>query len=176
MTAFSGDPTKRVNASVVRSWLKSDDPEVLGAIYDFMTRPNGAARISPPLDFAEYQNLMFRYGDICLRRDEAGEWADSRYSYGTRLVGWILKLWKGDDRERQFVQRWKEWLSQKYRDGDSTVRRCIVDAVLEHLFEHAELRSYFSDWKHDSLLAIAFEEADEWSRFGGHSPLGPKQK
>jgi hypothetical protein len=43
---------------------------------------------------------------------------------------------------------------------------------LEHLFEQEQLREFFSDWKDDKILAVAHEEASEWYKGGGRSPLG----
>jgi hypothetical protein len=47
-----------------------------------------------------------------------------------------------------------------------------VQATLEHLFEQKDMRKFFSDWSKDEVLAVAHEEASEWYKGGGTSPLG----
>ena len=66
----------------------------------------------------------------------------------------------------------KNWLGQLYKRGDSELRTCIVHAALEHMFEQKEIREFFSDWAKDQVLAVAHEEASEWYKGGGTSPLG----
>ena len=53
-----------------------------------------------------------------------------------------------------------------------TIRTCIVTATLEHLFEHKDIREFFSDWKKDPVLAIAHKEASVWYLDGGKTLLG----
>jgi hypothetical protein len=64
------------------------------------------------------------------------------------------------------------WLGRLYKEGDADIRRCIVHATLEHLFEQEPIRKFFADWKNDEVLAVAHAEASEWYKGGGSSPLG----
>jgi DNA-binding transcriptional MerR regulator len=66
----------------------------------------------------------------------------------------------------------KAWLGRLYKEGDPDLRICIVQATLEHLFEKKQIRKFFDDWKNDEVLAVAHEEASEWYKGGGTSPLG----
>jgi hypothetical protein len=66
----------------------------------------------------------------------------------------------------------KTWLGQLYKEGDSEIRTCIVQATLERLFEQKDIREFFSDWQKDAVLAVAHQEASEWYKGGGTSPLG----
>jgi hypothetical protein len=59
-----------------------------------------------------------------------------------------------------------------YEDGDAEIRTSIVQATLEHLFEHRDVRKVFSGWQKDAVLAEAHAEASEWYKGGGRSPLG----
>jgi hypothetical protein len=63
-------------------------------------------------------------------------------------------------------------MAKLYREGDARLRRCLVDATLEHLFEQGKFRKFFADWKADPVLGVAHAEALEWVKGGGKTPLG----
>jgi len=66
----------------------------------------------------------------------------------------------------------KNWLGELYKNGDETIRKCIVQASLEHLFEQKPIRKFFSAWRNDAVLRVAYEEACLWPDGGGRTPLG----
>lgn len=72
---------------------------------------------------------------------------------------------------RSILEDLKVWLGGLYKEGDSEIRTCVVQATLEHLFENEQMRNLFSDWRNDEVLAVAYEEASEWYRGGGSSPF-----
>ena len=78
----------------------------------------------------------------------------------------------GRVRSRPVLNDLKVWIGRLYKEGDPDIRIYIVQATLEHLFEQEQLREFFSDWKDDKILAVAHEEASEWYKGGGRSPLG----
>jgi hypothetical protein len=152
---------------VVR-WTQSDDIDVLGAAYAFVTDGRHYGRINPPLLFGDYYPFLLKYFARCLREDPAGDWADSRYLAGHGLVGWFRQFWDDPKVPRTSLENIKQWLAGLYREGDQALRTCIVTAILEHLFERRDIAKYFRDWKNDSVLKVAYDEAQEWSdRPGG---------
>jgi len=56
------------------------------------------------------------------------------------------------------------------------VRRCITDAILEHLFERRDITKLFRDWKDHPELGVAYREAREWVEGGGSSPLTKRKQ
>ena len=58
----------------------------------------------------------------------------------------------------------KSRLARLYKSGDIDVRECIVNGILEHLFERNDVAAYFIDWKADSELGQAYDDALLWSR------------
>ena len=60
-----------------------------------------------------------------------------------------------------------------YRSGAEDLRKAIVTATLEHLFERPELARFFADWRDDRELRVAYDEAMEWAQGGGRTDRGP---
>ncbi len=154
----------------VREWFKSDDIEVQG--FTSALVHDARFRIEPPLTPTEYGTLAMHYYERCLKEDPKGQWADSRYSAGSRLVNVFAALWRDSSVPRDVAKELKTWLGRLYSEGDESLRTCIVTATLEHLFEQTDIRKFFSDWKKDPVLAIAHKEACQWYRGGGKTPLG----
>lgn len=156
-----------------REWVTSDDLEVLGFL--FSTMDKSRIRIEPKLNAREYLDFVKRYTERCFKENPAGEWADSRYSAGWNLVGIVCWLWDNNS-ELSTMTEMKEWLADIYRDSDPDVRHCLETATLEHIFERKPIRKFFSDWKRDSILNVAYENASLWVKGGGHSPLSRNRK
>ena len=53
--------------------------------------------------------------------------------------------------------------TQGFDKRKRTLKRAVVDGTLEHLFEEKELRQFFADWKADSQLKTAYDEAQLWA-------------
>lgn len=151
----------------VRVWSGSEDLEALGALYHAVTEPSFCDRVTPPLTNDDVFPFLRAYLARCLREDRDGDWANSRYSAGWDLVGWI----KHDREDPELLAEWKAWLEPIYRDGTPEIRECLITATLEHAFEEPRIAAFFADWKSDPLLAEAYVQAVEWSERGGTSPL-----
>jgi hypothetical protein len=162
--------TDTVQLGDVRRWLKSDDIEILGFTSALIA--DARFRIEPPLTPNEYKGFVTHYYERCLKEDPNGEWSDSRYSAGATLVNICGSLWSDSAVPREITKEPKDWLGRLYAEGDEALRTCIVTAVLEHLFEHKDIRESFSDWKKNPVLAIALKDASEWYLGGGRTPLG----
>lgn len=160
----SGIPKQRV-----LEWMRADDLEALGALYSFVTKGDYANRVQPSLTFNEYWTLVARYFEKCFRENPSGEWAHGRYNAGWDLASWFGKIWGDGSVPHDAKTQIKEWLATQYKKGDTDIRRCLVDATLEHLFENREIARFFDDWKKDPELAIAFQEAADWIAKGGRT-------
>jgi hypothetical protein len=156
----------------VIEWMGADDLEALGALYTFVTDSNYSKRIDPPLTFSEYWDFAARYFERCLRQNPEGEWVHGRYDAGWEIARVFSGVWVDSSVPVSSKSQFKEWLGRQYKQGDVDVKRCIVDAAVEHLFENREIARFFDDWNEDSELRIAYQEASEWSERGGHTDLG----
>jgi hypothetical protein len=162
--------TDVVACSDVQRWMASTDIEILGFTYALLS--DRRIRIEPPVPLDDYVKFVKLYYERCFRENPDGEWSDSRYSAGMDLVNLFAHLWRDSSVPRPILDDLKVWLGRLYKKGDPDIRICIVQATLEHLFEQEQLREFFSDWKDDKVLAVAHEQASEWYKGGGRSPLG----
>ena len=154
----------------IQRWMASGDIEILGFTTSLLG--NRRFRIEPPLELDDYVKFMKHYQERCLREDPDGEWSASRYSAGNDLVNIFASLWRDSSVPRHVLEDLRDWLGRLYEQGDSGIRTCIVQATLEHLFEQEEIRTFFSSWRDDKVLAVAHEEASEWYKGGGNTSLG----
>lgn len=146
----------------LREWMKSRDIEVLGFVNAMIH--NQRFRIEPPLDINEYVHHVKHYYGRCFRENPDGEWSNSSYLGGAEVVRIFIKLFDDGEVPRNTIHDLKAWLSDLYKTADERLRTCIVHATLEHLFERKPIRKYFEDWKKDSVLRPAYEQACEWDR------------
>ena len=154
--------------------MKSPDPEVRGATYALLSNGATLLRIVPALASDEVFDCVLEYFSFCLREDPQGRWVHSRYSAGWDMVGWVAGL-LSDPSNRSYLGRIEARLAELFRAGDVNLRRAIVDAVLEHLFEHRDLAKMFRPWRGDPVLRVAYDEAMMWVEGGGRTPLGPER-
>lgn len=170
MSELTGDAGGRpIARQRVLEWMRTDDIECMGALHSLIT--DHYDRIQPPLQFDEYHPFVLRYFQRCVLEDPKSEWAESRYSAGHTFIGWFVWSWRDPERRTSTVPELKEWLAALYLAGDADVRRALVQATLEHLFENAEVVEYFSDWREHPILSTAYDEAMEWVEHGGRSPF-----
>lgn len=171
LNAFGDDPErppeKPISKSDVSSWMTDDDLETMGALSCLLTDERHYKRITPPLNFEDYHPFMLRYFEKCLLENADSEWASSRYEAGHETANWFKGLWNEEGVPRTALEDLKAMLGKLYRQGDDALRRCIVDATLEHLFEAPEIAHFFSDWKSDEDLGEAYRAAAEWVEKGG---------
>jgi hypothetical protein len=159
-----------VACSDVQRWMASTDIEILGFTYALLS--DRRIRIEPSVPLDDYVRFVKLYYERCFRENPDGEWSDSSHSAGMGFVNLFAHLWRDMSVPRSVLDDLKVWLGRLYKEGDPDIRICIVQATLEHLFEQEQLREFFSDWKDDKILAVAHEEASEWYKGGGRSPLG----
>jgi hypothetical protein len=70
----------------------------------------------------------------------------------------------------------KSLLSRLYIEGSGELKDSIEQAVVEHLFERADIRQFFADWQDDPQLRSAYEAGRLWAEGGGWSPLTQPRK
>lgn len=159
-----------IPGSEVQRWMKSQDADTLGATYGFLSKAEQVHRVTPPLSFDDVVEFMLHYYGFCLRTDPRSPWANSRYSAGWDLVGWFTRMWN-EKREKKYFQAIKSLLEKLYVTGDPELKKCIEHAVVEHLFERKDIRTFFSDWLDNSELRPLYDEGNMWIDGDGKSPL-----
>jgi hypothetical protein len=143
--------------------ISSDDTELAGAIYDIVTIDKLRKRIEPPLTDQELNDLITEYFERCILIDPKGERTLTRYGAAWEAQDCILETWESEGGNSESFVRWKKWMEKLYRAGDEKIKRAIVDGILEHLFEKKGVRQSFADWKADSALKTAYDEAQLWA-------------
>jgi hypothetical protein len=147
----------------LRKWMVSDDIEVLGAVFRLLHKKDRYTQIQPPLGFADYHIFHLHYYERCILENPDGEWSDSRYLAAHSFVAWFKGTWNDKTVPRLAFGEMKSFLEQLYKNGSEEIRTCIVTGILEHLFEESEIFHFFSDWKDDSRLKSAYEEASSYA-------------
>jgi hypothetical protein len=155
------DPSFVLPREVVLGWMKSDDIDAQGALYSLLFDSGLTPRILPNLEFEHYIEFTLPYYERCFRENPRSAWADSRYSAGWDLANWIKYLWS-ENKYRPAVDEIRDWLALLYKSADADLRRCIVDATLEHIFEVKGIAQRFVKWRKDPELKTAYAEAMEW--------------
>jgi hypothetical protein len=162
--------TDVVALSDIQRWMQSGDIETLGFIHALLSERR--FRVEPAITVAEYVHFTKHYYERCMRENPEGDWSTPRYIAGGELVNIFASLWRDSSVPRPVLEDLKVWLARLYKEGDSAIRTCVVQATLEHLFEQKPIREFFADWLNDEVLAVAHAEASEWYKGGGSSPLG----
>jgi hypothetical protein len=118
---------------------------------------------NPPLTDEELDTLIAEYFGRCILADPKGERPLSRYGAAWEAPDCILDTWESEGGSSESFVRWKKWMEKLYRAGNEKIKRAIVDGILEHLFEKKGLPQSFADWKADSELKTAYDEARLWA-------------
>jgi hypothetical protein len=163
-----------IPSDTIRLWMKSPSLDVQAVVYDFVMDPENAMRITPPLTFNDYRYFVPNYLFRCLAEDPVSEWAATRFQAGNELLNWFGIIWDDLSIEKEALHEAETLLRTLCLDHGPEVRRVVIQEVLEHLFENRSVRAFFAQWKEDPVLHDVYEEADEWQRLGGRSPLSPK--
>jgi hypothetical protein len=150
--------------SVLR-WMASPDVEVKGAVYALTSKEEQTRRIQPPLTLEVDTSFVLSYFAQCIVEDPpvGSMFADSRFSACSDLVNWFKELWGDTAVPRSVMSDIKDWIARQFVNGDTEIRRTLVQATLEHLFEDPTIRDFFSDWRSESSLEDAYRQAKEWS-------------
>jgi len=156
--------------SRVRAWMSSEDMEVLGATYSLLSKKRPLSHVVPPLSFDDLFAFYMRYFELCIRNDPQGTWVDDRFTAGCDFVNAFVSFWD-EGCDKRYLSEMKSLLGKLYIGGSPEVKRSIVQAIVEHLFERDEIRQFFRDWQDDPGLEPAYGEVTLWAKGGGKSPL-----
>jgi len=145
--------------SQVQEWMKSDDIEVLGAVFELMNGPDHHRRITPHPVLDDYLDFNLKYYARCIQDDPEGEWCDSRYLACHSFTNWLKHLWRDEGVERQVIWRMKEFVEGIYLAGGSEIKEAVILGMLEHLLGEKEYRDLFADWETREEFSSAFRDA-----------------
>lgn len=154
--------SKVLNRKEVENLFDTEDLECLGAVFAFLSKKETIERISPPISRDFYVENAFNYYGRCIVENPQGEWADSNYSAAYAASGLFRQLWSESEALKEKPELFKIWIQELYRVGDEKVRKCIVNGILEHLFEDSKIKAFFEDWKNDEILISAYLDAALW--------------
>lgn len=170
----SKQPSLPIPKEKVLNWMQSDDLEVLGTLYNFISGPDtdqSRERIVPSLDYCDYYRFLTHFFDLAIRTnldnsnpELTNDWVYSRYEAARELYDWFTEVWVDKEAPRDVQIEIKKWIGNFYKDGNLEIRTCLVNGTLEHLFENPEIAEFFSDWKEDKILMRAYSEAMEWQK------------
>jgi hypothetical protein len=155
------DPKRVVGRDDILRWAKSEDVDAQGALYYLLFDGALGAQIAPSLTLEDVLDFALPYLERCLRKDPQSDWTTPRWSAGWDVTNWIKSLWE-EASSRPWVDRFPDWLALIYKTGDDDLRTCIVQAILEHLFEVEGIAEKFASWHDDPGLRPAYEEAKLW--------------
>ncbi len=150
---------RKISYDKIKTWMKADDIEILGAVVYFITDRRYYPYIEPPLAFSDYHGFMLNYYRRCFIENPRGEWSDSRYSAGRSLVSWFKGLWDDPEAPRSALSELREFMGELYKQEDEDVRDCLITATLEHLLSNRKIAKFFSVWIKDPVLDKAYQEA-----------------
>jgi len=160
----------------LRGWMHRPEIEVQAAIYDLVTSSERVEKLVPDLTFEDCLAFMPAFFSRCITENPNTELTLSRWEAAMEFLGWFGNLWDDPSVHKSVLSEAKDQLRKLYLEGDSDVRKALIQGTLEHLFENASVREFFADWLSDPELQEAYEEAAEWSRLGGHNtPVAPKR-
>jgi hypothetical protein len=149
-------------------WLRSNDPDVLGAVY--FAAAHHWARIEPRTTRIEFGRLVGRVLAVALRAKGRTHFSMDKYRAARTFMGWMLECFQDrkDDPEAERSLKWAvAFLAALYRKGSAKDRRCVVDGVLEHLFESKGMAEYF---KHGRTIKC-WDVRTERRRIGRPMPI-----
>jgi hypothetical protein len=131
-------PSATVSTNRVIEWLESHDPDVLSIIYEGMSR--SVDRVVGGISAAVYFRLVSRLFATLLEEEGRTQYALSRYDAARIYAAFLLQCAReaNDDVESSRLLRVAvQELESAYKRGEPASRRCIVDGILEHVFQNA---------------------------------------
>jgi hypothetical protein len=147
------DGDEAVAREDVRRWIDSGDLLTWGAVYA-LTRAHPELLGDTQIEFAR------RYLLRCLQENPpSGDYLHGGYEAAWELAA-CLKKWRVP--AAKVLRGIALDLEKIYRRGDAATRNRILCGVLEHAFEDAAVRPYFSDWERDEELREAYRLGTEW--------------
>lgn len=141
----------------IRRWIDSGDLLTWSAVYALLEKP------STQFPAGEAADFMRRYLMRCIEENPApGDYLHGGYEAAWDLAA-LMKEWRRrGGRTASAIRGMALELEKLYRRGDPATKNRVLCGVLEHAFEDAALRPYFSNWDRDAELREAYELALDW--------------
>lgn len=146
----------------IKNWMRSSNIEVLGVLTSYILEKEYSRRIEPNLTFEEVHRFIMSYYERCLVEDPKGEWVDSDYEAAWSLAKWFNYLWSDKKTYNKEIIEFKSWLGNLYKSSDKRLQKCLINGLLEHIFEDKNIASFFKEWENDIDLAQAYNEGKNW--------------
>jgi hypothetical protein len=163
---------RQLERAELRRWLRATDPDVLGAVYRAVSYHWG--RIKPGFTRMQYARLLNRFVAATLVRPGKTVYAMTPSEVIRTYCGFLLECYRSSDEEAvKCMQFSVRALGGLYRRATPRMRRCIVDAGIEHLFEESGMRAHFDYWRRDRVLSRGYREALDWAQAQPPAPLAP---
>ena len=145
----------------VRRWIDGGDLLTWSAVY--VLTAEAWSRIQPEIPEEEMVDFMRRYLLRCIEENPpSGDHLHGGYEAAWELAA-CLKHWREQGgRAAKALRGIALDLDKIYRRADDATRNRILCGVLEHAFEDAAVRPYFSDWERDEDLREAYRLGLEW--------------
>lgn len=136
---------KKIDRSEVYKWMRSNDLEVLGAVYELITEKQFYLRIHPHLEYLDYKVFLANYFKRCILENPShdSDWADTRYTASWAFANWFKHFWNANDIERSEMFFWKKWLIDLYNKNNSEIKDCIDTAILEPICKKKDIKNFF---------------------------------
>ncbi len=153
-----------VSKEQFRRWLRTRDPDVLGALYH--AAAHGWSRVQGGVSRREFRELLDHLVAATLARPGKSPYGLSDYAAVRTYCGFLTECYRDAARDSEALACLRagvRTLARLYRAGSVGQRRCLVDGCIEHLFEQKGVEVYFRGWKKDRVLAKAYREAAEWA-------------
>ncbi len=160
-----------ISAEQILEWMKSSDLEIQAIVCELLFDSARMKRVSPRLAFVDYRDFILQYLRQCIFKNPDSEHAESRWEACSTFANWFRLIWQDEELRRIAAPAAKNFASEMCTQSDPEIRRTMIQAALEHMFENPDVRVFFADWATEPALREAFDAASEWSLKGGHSPL-----
>lgn len=162
---------ERIARERVLHLMKIPDLDLQAVVLDLLFDAARVCKVEPQLEFSDCSDFVSQYLKRCILENPSSEYAANRWTACCTYANWFHHIWEMKDHRDDTAPGLKNMAREMCLSDDPAIRKTLTDAALEHLFENAEVRAFFSDWSKDPVLGRVFDEASEWSLKGGYSPL-----
>jgi hypothetical protein len=144
----------------VRNWIHDAiDLKTVGLLYRLSRRAWN--RIEPNLERDETCQLICRYLLLCISENPKDGAGHQRYEAAGELESWFDHL-SNTEGTQGSLREVATAVTTLYLGSDTDVRLAIETGFLEHVFEQAKLRPFFSHWAEDERLRDGWQQALAW--------------
>ena len=144
----------------ILKWMTSPRLDIQGALY--VLTNIAWDRIKPELTMqATCQFILDYYRRCIVENPTSGDYILNRYEAGWEMANWLKALYAGQPETSEILLNAENLLKEIYIQGDKETKECIINGILEHVFEEQSMVSLFDNWRKIPQLKIAYDEALE---------------